>query len=320
VFNLNHLYYFFVVASEGSVSSASRKLRISQPSLSVQIKHFEESVGQRLFARSARGLKRTAAGDLIFQYASQIFELTGELEQMLKRGETERRTVVRVGVSEGIERPFSVRLIRLLLEGRPSASRPCIELSGDAHLALGSKIRERRLDIILTNEVDPELAVLGRYDMPVVMAVASGLANDRIRGLAGDLDAGTSPRAGGDVGLVLPVERLKLRLEIDEFLSTRRLRAPVVMECDLMASVVRGVVDGVGASFIPLPYLNEAVQRGQVWTSDPARPFWRHSLWLMSDPAALDQSWVAELKTAFNRLAGESGGLVGEQEPHRAIG
>ena len=39
--NYHHLYYFYVIATEGGVTEASRKLRLAQSTLSSQLKQFE---------------------------------------------------------------------------------------------------------------------------------------------------------------------------------------------------------------------------------------------------------------------------------------
>ncbi len=55
--NYHHLLYFWMVAREGSLAAAGKRLRLSQPTLSGQIRKLEESLGERLFER-----KMAAAG------------------------------------------------------------------------------------------------------------------------------------------------------------------------------------------------------------------------------------------------------------------
>lgn len=49
--NYHHLFYFKVIAEEGTVSKAAEKLRIGQPTLSAQLKQFEDALGVQLFER-----------------------------------------------------------------------------------------------------------------------------------------------------------------------------------------------------------------------------------------------------------------------------
>src|ERR1700752_1209083 len=60
---LRHLRYFIAVAEMGSLTEAAkRRLYMSQPSLSRQIRQLEGQVGVQLLSRSARGVELTAAG------------------------------------------------------------------------------------------------------------------------------------------------------------------------------------------------------------------------------------------------------------------
>ena len=61
-FDMRHLRYFLAVVRAGTVSAAARELRISQPSLSQQIRRLEQRVGAPLFIRGSRGVELTAGG------------------------------------------------------------------------------------------------------------------------------------------------------------------------------------------------------------------------------------------------------------------
>ena len=52
--NIYQLRYYIAVVEEGTISAAARKLNLSQPPLSTQIKLLEEEVGTELFIRGAR--------------------------------------------------------------------------------------------------------------------------------------------------------------------------------------------------------------------------------------------------------------------------
>src|SRR3954468_17141033 len=81
--NYNHLYYFWIVAREGSIARAAEELMLSQPTISIQIKELETSFRKRLFDRVGRGLKLTEAGRIVLNYANEIFSLGQDMSNAL---------------------------------------------------------------------------------------------------------------------------------------------------------------------------------------------------------------------------------------------
>ena len=79
--NYHHLLYFWTTAKLGSVSAASKELKLSQPTVSEQIHSLERELGQKLFRRAGRNLEMTELGRLAFRYAEKIFRLGRELTQ-----------------------------------------------------------------------------------------------------------------------------------------------------------------------------------------------------------------------------------------------
>ena len=74
--DLKQLTYFVTVIKEGTISGAARKLNLSQPPLSTQMKRLEEEVGCVLFERGSRKIQLTEAGQLLYERAVTMLELS----------------------------------------------------------------------------------------------------------------------------------------------------------------------------------------------------------------------------------------------------
>ena len=71
---LKHLQAFVAVAQEGSFTRAARRLALSQPALTIQINHFEEELGVRLFDRTTRRVLLTDNGAEFLPTAERLLE------------------------------------------------------------------------------------------------------------------------------------------------------------------------------------------------------------------------------------------------------
>lgn len=85
--NIYQLRYYIAVVEEGTISAAARKLNLSQPPLSTQIKLLEEEVGTELFIRGARQITLTPAGRRFYQYALEMTDIERQaLEEIRDMG------------------------------------------------------------------------------------------------------------------------------------------------------------------------------------------------------------------------------------------
>src|SRR5437868_6918270 len=100
--NLGHLAIFRAVAEEKSVSRGAERLMVSQPAVSKQLAQLERSLGVRLLDRHPRGVRITAAGEVLLTYARRIFAAEAEAEAAIEELRGLRRGRLRVGASTTI--------------------------------------------------------------------------------------------------------------------------------------------------------------------------------------------------------------------------
>ncbi|OZG59074.1 LysR family transcriptional regulator [Bifidobacterium tissieri] len=97
---LRVLRYFLAVAEEGNITRAAQLLRLSQPTLSRQLKQLEEELGVTLFHRGPHTITLTDEGQLLRERAQSIVALTDKTVGELKRSAHELTGEIVIGCGE----------------------------------------------------------------------------------------------------------------------------------------------------------------------------------------------------------------------------
>ncbi len=82
--NLQQLVTFCTVINEGSMTAAASKLYLTQPAVSQQIRTLEEHFGTPLLDRSSKKIKPSLQGQLLFDYAKRILQMTQKAQMAVQ--------------------------------------------------------------------------------------------------------------------------------------------------------------------------------------------------------------------------------------------
>jgi len=155
--NLKHLRYFWVVASEGSITKASGILHLTPQTISGQLRMLEESIGDNLFEKAGRNLVLSETGRLVFSYADEMFRLGNELQDLLEGRPPDKPLVFNVGVAMVVPKLLAYRVLEPVMR-MPEQVRlicqeaPLVDLLADLSV--------HKLDLVLADSpVNPALNI-----------------------------------------------------------------------------------------------------------------------------------------------------------------
>jgi len=241
--NYHHLYYFWVIAKEGSITRATRELRLTQPTLSAQLRSLENSIGEPLFDRVGRQMVLTATGRVVLQYADEIFSLGRDLQQAIKRGDSGRLRL-QVGIADVLPKLIAQQILLPVYRMSDPVRLVCRE---DRPERLLAELALHELDVVLTDAPLPPSVRVRAFnhllgESPVAMFAAPALARQyRAR----------FPRSLSDAPILLPTEQTTLRRGVDSWLSTHDLRPNVVGEFEDSALLKTIAQAGIGVFAAP---------------------------------------------------------------------
>jgi DNA-binding transcriptional LysR family regulator len=118
--DLTLLRAFITVAREGNLTRAAVQLHLTQPAVSLQIKHLQETLGVTLFTRTSHGLSLTRDGQALLPHAERALGAAADVERAAQSLRHEVRGRLRIGT---ILDPEFLRLggfLKQLVETWPS--------------------------------------------------------------------------------------------------------------------------------------------------------------------------------------------------------
>jgi LysR family cyn operon transcriptional activator len=99
---LRHLRYFLAVAETAHFTRAAANLRVTQPTLSHQIRELEGQLNLSLFDRVGRRVKLTPAGETLLPHARKVLHELEEAQAALNELHGLKRGLLRVGIVQTV--------------------------------------------------------------------------------------------------------------------------------------------------------------------------------------------------------------------------
>ncbi|EFP96026.1 transcriptional activator NhaR [Vibrio caribbeanicus] len=145
--NYNHLYYFWMVCKQGSVTKAADALFLTPQTVTGQIKSLEERMDGKLTKRNGRSIEPTELGQLIYKYADRMFGLSYEMLDIVNYSQRSN-LLFEVGVADALSKRLVSKVLMNAVPEDNSIHLRCIE---STHELLLEQLSQHKLDMILSD-------------------------------------------------------------------------------------------------------------------------------------------------------------------------
>ena len=239
--NYHHLNYFRVIALEGSISKAAEKLKIGQPTLSAQLKQFEDTIGIELFEHHHRKLVLTEQGILALEYANEIFKMGDELLEVLHDKKNPSKPHVQIGALDSVPKHIVAAVARAALRaGRCTVS--FLEGTGEE---LVKEMAAHKIDLVISNYVPRLQDDIKIYSRSISKQPVHIYGSKNFLFLQNNF-----PFSLENAPFVLPTAHSKLRHDIEYFFIKNKIDLDIAVETQDTALQKQMGVESVGV--IPL--------------------------------------------------------------------
>ncbi|MGW0997718.1 transcriptional regulator CynR [Streptomyces sp. NPDC002520] len=227
---LRHLRYLLAVADHGSFTRAAEDLRISQPTLSQQVRQLERTVGVPLLDRTGRGVRLTDAGETYAHHARRALRDLAAAERAVQDVQDLSRGHLRLAVTPTFTAYLVGPLVAELYRRHPGITLDMKEMTQD-HIE----------SALLADDLDLGIAFAGSH-LPGISATT--LFTESLSLVTGTLDPQDGPAAPLPVRdvtnhqLALLNGDFATRNHIDAHFAAHRVQPPIAVEANSVQALV----------------------------------------------------------------------------------
>lgn len=236
------LRYFVRIVDAGSFSRAASIVHVAQPALSQQIAELEGRLGVLLLQRSARGVRPTAAGEVLYEKASAILRRLDRLPSLVQSSGSEPVGHVNLGIASSLAAKLVAGVVE---ECRANLPKVTLRVSDGDSFSLEQRTSSAALDLAIVYE-DGLTAPLTR--MPLFRQKLFLICSEPLP----DNQIAISLEKLAGLPLVLPAPGNGRRDILDRMFADAKLPLNLALEADSLGTELSAVQNKVGYTVLPV--------------------------------------------------------------------
>jgi DNA-binding transcriptional LysR family regulator len=249
--NFNQLKAFYYTVKCGSLSAAAEALYITQPAVTKQIQQLHATYGIKLLNRFGKKMVLTDAGEVLYDFASKIFEAEIQAEEILRDFQQRKSGRIRIHASESFGAYYLPFMVNLFRKKYPAPIQISVNIFPNPVVIENTAKLETDLGFISYPLEHKKLLVREVLEdrLVLISPPSHPLARRKI----------LHPHHLEGLPLIMHEKGSGTRVIIDEFLRKNNLSVSVSLELSNNEGIKRAVEQGMGLSFISEHVVREEI-------------------------------------------------------------
>lgn len=233
--NLNLYRVFYICARCASFVEASKKLYVSQPAVSKQIKNLEDLLETKLFYRDNNGLKLTKDGKQLYNYIEKAFNYLLAGEKIIKENNRLDSGIIIIGAPAHIA---SFYLLKFIEEFQMKNPNVFFKIVNGSTSELLDALKNHKIDFVIdsspivTENNDIKIIPLSSFDTCFITSKNnkdSKLENQKF---------------------IMPYKRSSVRKNLEKELEMYNIELNVVLEVETTDLIISSVKKEIGTGYV----------------------------------------------------------------------
>ena len=233
--NLNLYKVFYVCAKCNSFKEASEKLYVTQPSISMQIKSLEDSLGTKLFYRSNTGLSLTNEGKQLYNYIEKSYNYLTAGEKIIKQNSNMDFGTIVIGAPAHIA---SFYLLEYIGAYRTKHTNVFFRIINGTTTELLKGLENHSIDFVIDSS-PINITNQGMTILPLAQFDTCFITTEQ-----------NTEKDIEKQKYVMPYERSSIRKNLEKELEKYNVKLNVVLEVETTDLIISSVKNDIGTGYV----------------------------------------------------------------------
>ena len=255
--NFNQLRIFYQTAKYQNCTIAAKRLFITQPGVTAQVKAFEDFCSLKLFRKMGRKIYLTDEGKTLYDYTRKIFEYEKEIEDVIEDMRVLKRGVLRLGTTKTYARSYMPLLISKFWQSYPHTK---IHLNEGSSLEMAKSLLDFQSEIVIVAKIEanPQICFVPfcQEDIVVLLSPDHHLAKRNSITMA---ELAKEP-------IIMKEPGSGTRKALDEAFAGKGLAPNILMEINNTFFIKQVTLRGDGISFLVRAAVTAELEEGKLVT------------------------------------------------------